>query len=94
MVNFILDKKYIVINKNNFKQIIIFLYKNGYTWGYSSWAMDYTIKEFDKLTKERDPIYLKFEGNMFFFNLTEPFHSECFNINKLLREDKLKRIFK
>ena len=84
----ILDGKYIIVNKNNYKMVINILKRFGYNDEYSM------IEKLDdrKYVIISDPFF-----NIFLFSYETYMKSyfnyyECFNINKILREYKLKRI--
>ena len=87
----LLDGKYIIINKNNVKVIMNFLYSNGHKW---NTERNYNMFEECVLCEYFNITYLYLNS----VNLIEwvgdfpPFNREEITITQLLRESKLKYI--
>ena len=86
-----LNGKYIEINKNNVKPIITFLYSKGYKW-----TMGLNLKGALDCYKSfiiNDGIsYIIIENKQFFFLYYKPINKTYYDIHKLMREVKLKRV--
>ena len=90
-----LDGKYIKLDSNNVESVIKLLYDNGHCWLYGVVTdLESTIKMAIRNIKERNYTYLIFVGETFFFQSIIEDNIEFFDINKYLREYKLKRILK
>jgi len=91
-MNYILDDKYIVIEKNKLKSSFDYLYSIGYTFQYTS--LNEQLKTFYKYEK----IYITtfFDKYLVWNNIIDSTISSRkeLDINRLLRESKLKRILK
>jgi len=97
-----LKGKYIVINKNNIKYIIPFLYDKGYKDCYfisntSSITIEQSINVilgYFNSKKYGENAYLFLSDNFIITSAIIPINLNYFNINIIFRADKLKRILK
>ena len=93
--------KYIKINNKNYKNVIDLLYSEGYKKD-GDYSFKIVIDSINIRFKINDNIlYLAFyRDNVFYFsldiptNVYDPNGYEYYDINKMLRETKLKRILK
>ena len=91
-----LGGKYIKINTNNVKNIICFLYSEGYKWSAYKHDLDYTLEWYyhgNYFNSDGTSYVLFHDENIFVFNDNSASY-EYFNIHKYLRDEKLKRILK
>jgi len=89
-----LNGKYIEINKNNAEYIIKFLYSNGHEWTIGTNLID-TLNNYKEFIDVNKVSYIRIDYNQFIFlNYKPDDRYTYFNINKLIREKKLKRILK
>jgi len=90
-----LDGKYIKLDSNNVESVIKFIYKNGYNWIYEDKTkIDVVLKTAIHNINVRNYTYIMFNCNSFYFQWMVEKNFEFFDINKYLREYKLKRILK
>jgi len=91
-----LEGKYTIIDLNNINTVIAFLYREGYNWANNDINLNDTIRELKEIIeKSNEIIYIKLRSNKkFWFTIDIPQKLTYFDINKLLREYKLKRILK
>jgi len=89
--------KYIEINRNNSKDIITLLYKKGYSW-LSGYDLGLTLHQYKMYINDDGKTYISFYNpksfcfNKYIDSVEEEY--TFFDINILMREDKLKRILK
>jgi len=90
-----LTGKYIEIDKNNAKYIITLLYSKNFSWTLSGNLVDTLNSYHSFININNKKSYINFiSSNTFIFLLYKPLGCNYFDINKLLREYKLKRILK
>jgi len=86
--------KYIQLTPQNYKTIIVFLYSKGYHWGDGKIDMNSSIDEMKLHMESYSNLYLTIRKDAFYVYPYELDPLEYTNINKYLREEKLKRILK
>ena len=88
--------KYIEINENNVEYIINLLYSKGYKWSITgNNDLEIVLLNYKHYINKDKKSYMRFAYNSFFvFDINPPNNQEYYNINKYLREEKLKRILK
>jgi len=86
-----LEGKYIIIDKKNYKQVIPFLYREGF----SNFDKFY-VESVTKYLNNNNILYVRMSGNNIYsyFNKVSIENYDFVDINKYLREEKLKHILK
>jgi len=89
-----LEKTYIKINKSTVEYTLKFIYKEGYGWTAENYTINYAMSFFELHNYN---YVVLFKNKFFTFGNEINFDIKSykqFNINKYLREEKLKRILK
>ena len=95
-----LENKYIEIDDKNVKRVIHFLYNNGYYWlniktkfRYKEIEVNNHLKKYFSEHLYIKKIYIEVNKCSMMFHIETPLNAKIkFDINFLLREEKLKRI--
>ena len=89
-----LKNKYTIINKDNIKPVLTFLYRNGIYWCDQKYVLNVAIRDIsEELTKYKE-LHIIITETCFFYDFSGPVN-KCItyiDFKKLMREDKLKRI--
>jgi len=86
--------KYIIANENNAKDIILLLYRKGYSF-ICGYELTFALDQYKLYFNYKTELYIIFFNSLHFtFNSYKEDGYTYFDVNILLRENKLKRILK
>ena len=90
-----LEGKYTIINKNNVKTILTFLYRKGYYWCDYSINLYEAICDISEEIDKNEKLYIVIDDSKYFlYYYDKPTENTYINLINFLREDKLKLILK